>query len=90
MNPRFSLTRALRFGAFGATVCGVSACNGCGSEKPYTPFGVASSLPSAAPAPSVTMTAGNTQHTSVPELASNANTARPVFRFNGTFISAAS
>ena len=52
MNQRLSLARALRFGVFGAALCGVSACNGCGSEKPYTPFGVASSLPSADVAPS--------------------------------------
>jgi hypothetical protein len=26
---------------------GLSACDGCGSQKPYTPFGVASSVPSA-------------------------------------------
>ena len=30
---------------------GLSACKGCGSDKPYTPFGVASTQPSAAPAP---------------------------------------
>ncbi|MEO7032189.1 MAG: hypothetical protein ABI548_00080 [Polyangiaceae bacterium] len=52
MNQRFGVMQALRFAVFGAALCGVSACNGCGSEKPYTPFGVASSLPSANVAPS--------------------------------------
>ena len=32
---------------------GVSACDSCGSQKPYTPFGVASGTPSAPAAPSV-------------------------------------
>jgi len=29
--------------------CALSGCDGCGSSKPYTPFGVASSLPSVEP-----------------------------------------
>jgi hypothetical protein len=45
------LQNALRSGALATALCGFSACNGCGSEKPYTPFGVASSLPSAGGAP---------------------------------------
>ncbi|HEX3851952.1 MAG TPA: hypothetical protein VHW01_13360, partial [Polyangiaceae bacterium] len=36
----------------GSSLLGTAACNGCGSEKPYTPFGVASSSPSAVQAPS--------------------------------------
>ena len=41
----------MTLGALAALTCGVSACDGCGSQKPYTPFGVASALPSAEPVP---------------------------------------
>ena len=38
---------------WGLGVClGVSACDGCGSQKPYTPFGVASGTPNSSNAPS--------------------------------------
>ncbi|MEO8902228.1 MAG: hypothetical protein ABI488_10120 [Polyangiaceae bacterium] len=63
MNQRFGVMQALRFAVFSAALCGVPACNGCGSEKPYTPFGVASSVPStdvapsAAPAPTIAVAA---------------------------------
>jgi len=52
-NPRLSLEAALLGVVLGSSLCGTAACNGCGSEKPYTPFGVASSLPSAEQAPSL-------------------------------------
>jgi len=55
-NQRLSLEAALLGVVLGSTIFGTAACNGCGSEKPYTPFGVASSLPSqpsAEQAPSV-------------------------------------
>ena len=42
---------------------------------------------SAAPAPSDTITAGNTQQTSVAELASNAAADAPTVRFNVSLIS---
>jgi hypothetical protein len=44
-----------------------SGCRGCGEDKPYTPFGVTSSLPQALPAPS----------SSAAALASAAEGARP-------------
>jgi len=37
------------FGALLGFSWALSGCDGCGSNKPYTPFGVASSLPSAPP-----------------------------------------
>jgi hypothetical protein len=40
--------RRLLLGSAPALAFTVSGCKGCGSEKPYTPFGVASSLPSVA------------------------------------------
>jgi hypothetical protein len=46
------LEATLLIGVFGSSLVGVSACDGCGSEKPYTPFGVASSLPNPEPAES--------------------------------------
>ena len=67
-NPILSCDRQPSVVVLAGLLCGVSACNGCGSDKPYTPFGVASTLPvpsaepppvapadsaSAAPAPSV-------------------------------------
>jgi hypothetical protein len=52
-NQRLSLEAALLGAVLGSSLFGATACNGCGSEKPYTPFGVASSLPSAEVAPSV-------------------------------------
>ena len=53
--PNQKLTRVLsaRLAALGVALGAFSGCSGCGSDKPYTPFGVASSLPvepSAAPA----------------------------------------
>ena len=48
-SQRLGLGRGLTLGALAALACGVSACDGCGSQKPYTPFGVASALPSAEP-----------------------------------------
>ena len=45
-NQRLSLEAALLSAVLGSSLLGTQACNGCGSEKPYTPFGVASSLPS--------------------------------------------
>jgi hypothetical protein len=47
LNQTFRLTKRVRFVILGGALSGFSACNGCGSEKPYTPFGVASTLPSA-------------------------------------------
>jgi len=44
-NPLLSLGRALTFGALWGSSWLLSGCDGCGSKKPYTPFGVASSLP---------------------------------------------
>jgi hypothetical protein len=52
-NPRLSLEATLLAAVLASSLFGAAACNGCGSEKPYTPFGVASSLPSAEVAPSV-------------------------------------
>ncbi|HEY1536780.1 MAG TPA: hypothetical protein VGF76_22315, partial [Polyangiaceae bacterium] len=52
-NQRLSLEAALLGAVLGSSLFGAAACNGCGSEKPYTPFGVASSLPSAELAPSI-------------------------------------
>jgi hypothetical protein len=52
-NQRLTLEAALLGAILGSSLFGTSACNGCGSEKPYTPFGVASSLPSAELAPNV-------------------------------------
>ncbi len=46
-RSRRLLARSVLLGA----ACGLPACNGCGADKPYTPFGVASSLPTANPAP---------------------------------------
>jgi len=39
------------FGTLLGFSCALSGCDGCGANKPYTPFGVASSLPSAEPPP---------------------------------------
>jgi hypothetical protein len=47
-NQAFPSGKPARLAALFAALGGFSACNGCGSEKPYTPFGVASALPSAA------------------------------------------
>ena len=41
--------RARRVLALLSLCSGLSACDGCGANKPYTPFGVASALPSAEP-----------------------------------------
>jgi hypothetical protein len=47
--------RLLPFALVAVATSALPACDGCGKEKPYTPFGVASSMPlvppSAAPAP---------------------------------------
>ncbi len=45
-NQQFSFSRLAGYAVFAGALCGISACNGCGSDKPYTPFGVASTLPS--------------------------------------------
>ena len=45
LNRILELSPWLHAGALLGVLCGVSACDGCGSQKPYTPFGVASSLP---------------------------------------------
>src|SRR3954463_14405539 len=42
----------LRAAALLGLCAGLSACDGCGSQKPYTPFGVASGVPSAPSVPS--------------------------------------
>ncbi|HEY4106143.1 MAG TPA: hypothetical protein VGM44_19725, partial [Polyangiaceae bacterium] len=46
-KPAFDCGKAARLVALTCALGGFSACNGCGSDKPYTPFGVASALPSA-------------------------------------------
>ena len=52
MNRSVSFSYALTIGLLVGLLGGVSACDGCGSNKPYTPFGVASGLPNAeVPAP---------------------------------------
>ena len=48
-DRRLSFSSRGRLAALASLLFGVSACNGCGPDKPYTPFGVASALP---PAPS--------------------------------------
>lgn len=52
-NQRLSLEATLLSAVLGSSLFGAAACNGCGSEKPYTPFGVASSLPNVELAASV-------------------------------------
>jgi hypothetical protein len=48
---QLSLSALSRFAFLSGALCGFSGCNGCGSEKPYTPFGVASAAPSASAEP---------------------------------------
>jgi len=51
-NQKLTREAPARPAALFALLAAFSGCNGCGSDKPYTPFGVASSLPtesSAAP-----------------------------------------
>ena len=48
-NSTLSFERALTFAALAGVSGALAGCDGCGSNKPYTPFGVASSLPSVAP-----------------------------------------
>jgi len=48
-NRRLSLERGLTCAALLGFSGVFSGCDGCGSKKPYTPFGVASSLPSVEP-----------------------------------------
>lgn len=50
------------------------ACNGCGKDKPYTPFGVASSLPAAAPSAEAPAPSSATPE---PQLARRAQIAPP-------------
>ena len=52
MNPGVGLKSALGLTALLGLLCGLSGCDGCGSKKPYTPFGVASAVPDVVPAPS--------------------------------------
>ena len=53
-NSILRTQRGLLFGGWCALSLALTGCDGCGSNKPYTPFGVASSLPSAElPAPTV-------------------------------------
>jgi len=48
-HPTLSLEHPRWFAAFLGLSCALAGCDGCGSNKPYTPFGVASSLPSVLP-----------------------------------------
>ena len=47
-RPGLAIAASFLLGVFS------SGCDGCGSKKPYTPFGVASTLPNLEPAPSST------------------------------------
>jgi hypothetical protein len=58
-NQRLTFGSAALRVALGSALSGLCACNGCGSEKPYTPFGVASSLPSAPPIANETAEVGS-------------------------------
>jgi hypothetical protein len=51
LNQHIGFEAWARSAILGSALCGISACNGCGSDKPYTPFGVASALPSASAEP---------------------------------------
>lgn len=48
-----------RLAALGVVLGSCSGCSGCGSDKPYTPFGVASSLPTEPSAVPVASTEGS-------------------------------
>ena len=52
LRKNFELKQLLGLATLVALTCGLAACDGCGSRKPYTPFGVASDLPPTEPAPS--------------------------------------
>jgi hypothetical protein len=49
LNPHFRLEILTNGVVLSGVLFGISACNGCGSDKPYTPFGVASALPAPQP-----------------------------------------
>jgi hypothetical protein len=59
MNRSVRFESTLAVGVLAGLLCGVSGCDGCGSNKPYTPFGVASAWPSAEPKASPAPELGN-------------------------------
>jgi hypothetical protein len=50
-NQQFSYGALTQVALLASALCGFSGCNGCGSDKPYTPFGVASTQPPASVEP---------------------------------------